>query len=323
MSIYRSGFASQIKGFIDYRKASGSWNELNYGFCLKQFDHFCADSFPQGMSLNQQMVDLWCAKRDGEVNHSRNTRIRVVRAFIAYLQKRGLSDVALPELLKKETSTYVPHAFTHDKLLRFFAACDNLRLSKNSPAAVIRKLTCPVFFRLLYSSGIRTTEARLLRRKDVDLDNGVLDIQKSKGYDQHYVALHQTMTDLLRKYDDAIEPIQPERTFFFESAKEDHHSRDWVTTNFRALWDKANGTDNKAVAYELRHHYAVTNINSWSDDSFGFSDKLHSLSKSMGHRWTASTLYYYTIVPRLADTIKARAEDGFNAIVSEVCYEEE
>ena len=34
---------------------------------------------------------------------------------------------------------------------------------------------------LLYSSGIRTTEARLLMRRSVDFGHGVLDIQKSKA----------------------------------------------------------------------------------------------------------------------------------------------
>ena len=43
----------------------------------------------------------------------------------------------------------------------------------------------------------------------------------------------------------------------------------------------------------------------------------------MGHRWIESTLYYYSIVPRLAETIREKTENGFNEIVPEVDYEEE
>jgi integrase len=322
MSIYRSGFSDQIQMFVDYRRASGSWNEQSYGFLLKKFDCFCADAFPQETPLIQEMVDTWCAKRDGELNRSRNTRIRSIRAFIEYLKKRGLTDVTAPVLLKNEPKTYVPHAFTHDELVRFFAECDSIQPQMKQPASVLRKLTCPVFFRLLYSSGIRTTEARLLRRENVNLEHGILDIQKSKGYDQHYVALHKTMIELLRRYDAAIALIRPERTFFFESAKGTHYSHNWVADNFRCLWRKANGHDSNAVPYELRHHYAVTNINNWDEDSFEFSNKLRYLSKSMGHRRTSSTLDYYSIVPRLAETLQSHTEDGFNEIVPEVCYEE-
>lgn len=323
MSTYRSGFASQIQMFVDYRKASGSWNEVNYGFCLKIFDQFCADSFPPETPLIQGMVDIWCAKRVNELNRSRNTRIRVIRVFIAYLRKRGLTEIVSPALLKSEPSTYIPHAFTHNELARFFAECDSIQPQKKQISSLLRKLTCPVFFRLLYSSGIRTTEARLLSREDVDLEHGILDIQKSKGYDQHYVALHETMAELLKRYDNTMENIRPGRTYFFESVKGSYYRKDWVTENFRSLWERANGSGSNAVAYELRHHYALTNINNWAEDGFEFSDKLHYLSKSMGHRWTASTLYYYSIVPRLADTIRDRTESGFNAIVPEVCYEEE
>ena len=38
----------------------------------------------------------------------------------------------------------------------------------------------------------------------------------------------------------------------------------------------------------------------------------------MGHRWIVSTLYYYSIVPALADKLREKTEDGFNAIVPEV-----
>ena len=51
-------------------------------------------------------------------------------------------------------------------------------------------MSVPVFFRLLYSSGIRTNEARLLLKENVDLRRGILDIQYSKGHDQHYIVLH-------------------------------------------------------------------------------------------------------------------------------------
>ena len=58
----------------------------------------------------------------------------------------------------------------------------------------MKKITCPVFFRLLYSSGIRTTEARYLKREDVDLEHGVLNIRKSKGYDPGtMLALHKSI----------------------------------------------------------------------------------------------------------------------------------
>ena len=318
---YTSEFSDLIKRFVYFRNASGSWNDISYGLNLKLFDHYCTDKYP-GQPLKQQMVDKWCSKRETENNTSYNCRILVIRAFIEFLKARKLTEVEVPHSLKPEKKKYIPHSFLDDELKRFFYECDHISPSQSKGrVSAIRKITCPVFFRLLYSSGIRTTEARLLRVEDVDFEHGVLNIRASKGYDQHYVALHSSMTEILKQYDTTIRKLEPNRTFFFESFKGNHYTRDWVQDNFEALWKKANGNV-KAVAYDLRHNYAITNINSWSEDTFEFNDKLHYLSKSMGHRWIESTLYYYSIVPRLADTIKEKTENGFNKIVPEVGCEE-
>jgi integrase len=194
----------------------------------------------------------------------------------------GLTDVRAPEVIHTKNVKYIPHAFTSMELHNFFKACDSIDLKYNRLQSKLRKLQCPVFFRLLYSSGIRTTEARFLRVQDVDLGHGVLDIRKSKGYDQHYVALHETMTELLQRYESAIQKIQANRTYFFETSKGTHFSRDWVEDNFTALWKSANGTTGNVVAYDLRHNYATENINSWENDPFAASENLHFLSKSMG-----------------------------------------
>lgn len=62
------------------------------------------------------------------------------------------------------------------------------------------KVEVPVFFRLLYSTGMRTTEARLLRVEDVDLQSGVINIRYTKSIDEHRVALHESMWSLLQMY---------------------------------------------------------------------------------------------------------------------------
>lgn len=291
---------------------------------FSQIYNYCADHYEDNFSLTSEMINSWCRKRETETSSSCYTRTLVVREFIDYLRDHGITDIVTPKPPRLEGRKYIPHAFTKEELEDFFKECDSIDPYKGRMASVVRKLQCPVFFRLLYSSGIRTTEARYLQRSDVDLVHGVLNIRKSKGYDQHYVAIHETMTALLKIYDSAIDKIQPERTYFFECIKTGScYSRDWVKDNFNKLWKEANEADSHAVAYDLRHHYAIENISSWEDDSLTFNEKLHYLSKSMGHRWIATTLYYYSIVPRLADKIREKTEFGFNEIVPEVWDDEE
>jgi len=320
MKKFKSCFSYLIERFIEFRKASGSWNESGYGNNIRFFDRFCADNYPEDTVLTQTMVDTWCAKRSTETNGSNVKRTQVVRLFVDYLRHRGFTDVTSPPRLKHEPRTYIPHPFEEYELQRFFNACDQIQPGKKHMVSMMQKLTIPVFFRLLYSTGMRVREARLLKRKDVDIKRGVIDIQNSKGYDQRYVALHDSMSDLMLRYDKAIAEMQPFRDYFFQSPRGACYSSSWVSRNFRRLWIQANGTSSFSAARDLRHHYAISNINSWAGDSFCLTDKLQYLSKSLGHRSIESTLYYYSLIPRMANTLREKTEAGFNIIVPEATW---
>ncbi len=319
MTTYISGFSNLLADFTHYRIAVGAWNS-SYEKNLQTFDRFCAMQYP-GASLSQEMVDSWCLRKETELNNSCRSRTFVVHDFVNYLRNHDLTDIVDPPLPKLEIRQYIPHSFTQEELTRFFHECDHITFSrKNSLTAKLGRITCPAFFRLLYSSGVRTVEARYLKREDVDLLHGILNIRKTKGYNQRYVALHETMTELLRIYDGAADKLLPDREYFFQSPRKNGcYSSAWVDETFRTLWEKANGKRSgmnaRIIPYALRHHYAAVNINSWESDTFEFTDHLHTLSKSMGHQKLRSTLYYYSIVPRLAETLQELTEDGFNEIV--------
>jgi integrase len=320
MNKFTSFIAPLMEAYVFYQKASGHWNEASYEPNLVLFDRYCRKQHPGATLLSQEMVDGWCHKRDTETNNSCRSRIYVVVSFIRYLKKRGKTDVLEPMIPRKERRTYIPHAFTDVELENFFRACDNLPSASYTQEQRSRRITIPVFFRLLYSSGIRTNEARMLRAEDVDLYHGIINIRYSKGHAQHYVVLHDSMMGLLKKYDVAIRKQYPDRTYFFPARGDAFHSRNWVQKNFRELWDKYNHSH--ATAYELRHHYAIENINRWTDEGFGFHAKLLYLSKSMGHKRLESTKYYYSLVPGMADILEEKTGMDFESIVPEVDYEE-
>jgi len=304
-----------IEEYISHQKASARWNESSYEGNILRFDKYCKKKYPHAIELSQKMVDEWCQKRDTENNNSCRARMWVIISFIRYLRNRSKTDIMVPVLPQANPRTYVPHSFTASELQNFFHACDSISSEKTIDHR-IRKITIPILFRLLYSSGIRTTEARMLRVEDVDFCSGVLNIRCSKGHDQHYVVLHDSMLILMKKYDIAMRKIYPDRNYFFPARGNKYHNKHWLSNNFRKLWDKYN--DSYATPYELRHNYATENINRWIGDGLDFNAKLLYLSKSMGHRSLESTKYYYSLVPALANIIEDKTQKSFNTIVPEV-----
>jgi len=316
MREYSSFFAPRIQAYASFQKASDRFG-TTWETSLFLFDSHLKVNYPKATELSQIMVDTWCGQRETEINNSCATRIYPIVGLIRYLRQRRITDIAEPEIPRKERRTYIPHAFTETELTNFFRACDEIPELPKTKRYASRRILVPVFFRLLYSSGIRTCEARMLRIEDVDLVHGILNIRLSKGTAQHYVALHDSMVEVLRLYDTAIRKYHPDRLWFFPTKFGSFPSRCWVQDNFRTMWYKYNNT--YATAYELRHHYAVENINSWTDEGFGFDAKLLYLSKSMGHSVLESTKYYYSLVPGMADVLKAHSDDDI--VIPEVDYD--
>lgn len=315
MSKFESSIAPLIERFIAFKTASDHWNKSSYEPNILLFDRYCKKNYPNEPILSQEMVDGWCQQRETESINSCRQRIYVVATFIKYLRLRELTIVEPPHLPPLIKTGYIPHAFSKEELLLFFDACDSI-IGNRTQEQRIRRITLPIFFRLLYSSGIRTTEARLLRVQDVDLSTGVLDIRLTKGYNQHYVALHDTMLSLMRKYDEIIDRIFPGRVYFFPSRNNSYHTRQWVQVNFQKLWKSVNTS--YATAYELRHNYAIENINQWIGCGMDFNTKFLYLSKSMGHSVFESTKYYYSLVPGLADIIQQNTNMSFEAIIPDI-----
>jgi integrase len=314
MCEFISFLAPSIQEYITFRKASDRWSET-YEERLSRFDKHCKTHYPNAAELTQEMADSWCRKHKTETNNSCRARSYPVISFIKFLRERGKTEISEPVLPREERRTYIPHAFSETELKNFFRACDELPDSPHK-SEQLRKITVPVLFRLLYSSGLRTVEARMLKIHDADLKSGVLSIRLSKSNDEHYVVLDDSMLKLMKQYDTAVKKISPVRTYFFPDIKNSFRKQGWVRHNFKAAWNKYNGS--YARVYDLRHNYAIENINSWTGEGFGFHAKFLYLSKSMGHSKFDSTKYYYNLVPGFADIL--RADSDSDIIIPEVTY---
>lgn len=312
--ILHSFIKDYILEFKEYREAAGRRSN-SYIVMLVSFDHFCAEKFPAAKAITQEMVNEWCLPRPTETNKSCIGRISAIKSFLKFLQERGLTSVYAPPFPKASKSTYIPHAFTQEELENFFNECDNIKPMKGK-RHLLQRLTLPVIFRLLYSSGMRTTEVRLLKVENIDLNTGVIAVKEGKGYSEHYVVLHDTTLDLLQNYNRCISEIMPDRTYFFPEIDDKPHKSGWISQHFRKIWKRCNKT--KAWPYELRHHYAIENINSWKGVGFGIHEKLFTLSRSMGHADMRCTMNYYALTPAISDDLMTADTALYEQIIPDI-----
>lgn len=305
-------FKEMLEKYFHYREVSGMKKSSNID--LKYFFNSCQKQYSNCTYLTQEMIDSWWVKKTTESPVSYRSRIYKALPFLRFtIRQMKYVDLLIPPLPKYIESNSLPHFFTYKELTNFFRACDEIQHHKTLEQK-IHKIEIPVIFRLLYSSGLRVFEVRMLRRQDVDFNTGEVTIKETKGYIEHLIVLHETILQLLREYDIVMNEIMPSRNILFPDIHDNYHKNKWLSDNFHKYWFKYN--DSIAYARELRHHYAIENINSWSNlDYDDVHDKLVALKNSMGHLKISRTLYYYSLTPRYANLIEEKCGESFCQII--------
>ena len=273
-------------------------------FDLKQEDGLLTTALnaaeKEGDYLAQPFIDAWGKQRPTESDNSYNARIGHLRRFLSFCNERGCT-FRLPELLPF-TPTKLPYIPTEAELDNLFRAADELgdipiknQAKVTQLRHMLNAIQAPVVLRTLFSTGIRTVEARLLLRENVNLDHGRMSVS-GKGYKERTIPIHPSLLTVLREYDLLMEKLIPNRKYFFCREKGLVRSKHWPSELFKPLWDRYNDPEKGAVAYCLRHLYAIRNINRW--DGQNIDDHLAVLSHSMGHDNVETTVkYYYQWLP--------------------------
>lgn len=316
-----SGLASQLEQFVAYKQVTRKWSTTPL-YYLSAFDKYCAANFPDKTSLCEEMME-WCTEKDTENGNTCSYRVSPIREFVKFSRKMKWTDIQLPESPAYKRRSYVPHFFTESEKTEFFKECDIYVydvVRYKLKHGVFRVFVYPVYFRWLFSSGLRTNEARLLKVSDVDLINGIININDSKGNDRHRVALHPSMVDVLRQYNYAMSKLRPHRTYFFPSYNGKPFTQRNIEDFFFKVWNRVNPNEH-AVVYNFRHNYAIENINKWKDVGYKINDKLVYLGRTMGHVKFSSTMHYFSLAPCFADKMNELCVQPLHELLND--YDEE
>lgn len=105
---------------------------------------------------------------------------------------------------------------------------------------------------LIYSGGLRASEAVKLRQRDIDWERNVLIIRQSKGNKDRQVPLAHHLKDLIEQY---LQTYRP-KTFLFDGATGGQYTTKSIQKLFRAACDKAGIKKHASILHptaQLRH----------------------------------------------------------------------
>ena len=195
---YKSPLAPYMKEFIGLKTASGM-SVLRTKWILLEIDEFFMDNGVTVPTVTSEIVDKWRKTRVNDKANTLYSKYSVWNQLARFMCRLGMEChiTPLPEYRNSRTG-FTPYIFTHEQMSSIMKKSGELRLYDRHMTCSINVM--PALVRLLYSTGLRISEALSLRNDDVNLHESYIIIRKGKNGNERIVPLEDTMKAVLLQY---------------------------------------------------------------------------------------------------------------------------
>lgn len=256
----------------------------------------------------------WATQPEGASRYWWSQRLAAARLFARYMVNLDpATQVPAPDLLPSSHPRATPFIYSPDEVAALMAAA---QASTGMPliAATYRTL-----IGLLTVTGMRVSEAINLDRDDVDLDEAVLVVRRSKFGKSRELVLHPSTVSALRDYAtlrDHTKPWTPTQAWFISSSAARLNYKN-VHERFHRLTQAAELAPRSATCrpriHDLRHSFAVATLLGWYRCGLDVQARLPLLSTYLGHVDPGSTYWYLTATPELMQVVAQRVDQARRA----------
>jgi integrase/recombinase XerD len=274
-------------------------------------------AFAEREGVSQITTDLavrWAQRPAGAQPATRATRLGVVRRFAAWLSASDRrTEVPPAGLLPGRYLRKRPYIYSDTEIT------DLVRAAGRLPSATgLKGRTYSTIFGLLAVAGLRVSEALALDREDVDLDEGVLRVRRTKFGKSRLVAVHdstrQALADYARERDRVVR--RPAAAAFFLS-EGGGRVTGWAARYNFAKVSREVGLRTPAGGrrrgrgprlHDMRHRFAVCTLLRWYRSGVDVEREIPKLATYLGHVHVNETYWYLEAVPELLGLAARRLE---------------
>lgn len=293
-----------IDKYVDLHRALGKKYTAHHRL-LCNFDSFLAKlQIGSPDSLRPQHVRQWLDRMSCS-QEVRRRKLYVIKRYLDYLAGVGImksnpAALVIREFGRPRMQQFRPCILTQTQVAAI------LKMAKQLPPNHLFKLrpqTCYMILVLLYTLGLRSSEACNLRFRDIDLKQRTLQISGTKFYKTRLVPFGPKVRDCLKAY------ITARRKIFLPVGSDDplfiayrrKPIRTWTISGlFRTIVKEVvPHTSSLPRIHDLRHTFAVHCLLRWYREGVDVQSKLILLSTFMGHTEINSTEVYLTITMEL------------------------
>mgnify|MGYP006410131063 FL=1 len=318
--IYTGPLKDHLQNYVDLKRAIGYKFDIDASH-LKHFDCFVLEKYPEVTGLTKEIVLDWCSKKTYEAQANQYSRTSIIRRFGTYLDSIGVKAYILPKAYYPVGKQYTPYIYTVAELATFFAETDKDK-GRCSYQCPYRHQIMPVIFRMIYMCGLRSSEARLLKVADVDLEEGILSILHSKEDNSRLVAMSDSLTERCRTFSKEVHLLSGAEDYYFPALGGKPMKKGILYHNFRRFLWKAGishgGSGRGPRIHDFRHTYAVHCLKKWAEQEKDLMAYLPILKTYMGHYSFGATAYYLRMTADVFPHITLKLEKHYLDIIPQL-----
>lgn len=306
---YKSIFKNDMDNMILYEKAM-NFKHSNKLY-LFDLDNYFTTINKKVKSITEEDFNNYIYKFKNS-NFNTYKRYLTILKFSKFLIRFGNTNIFFEEINFDNKSSFEPHLYTEAEMNKILLKIDKHKYYKES-----FKYEYPVLFRLLFSTGLRISEALNIKFKDMDLEDNSINIILSKENISRKIYLSSSMKKVFIKY--------------FKLNNFDDNSYIFTTTKQNALLVFKNIVKELNIGIEtirvhdIRHSFANIAFSKMIKQNIEPEEALLYLEKYMGHSNISSTEYYLHMTDNMKKEIisimKKKIPDLYPKIKYEVDYE--
>lgn len=251
-----------------------SLNTINsYSHCFEKFlGHFKGKDI-DSLTKDQVTDYLYQESEKGLSSAYQNQLINAIKFYFEKVMGRKKEFYNIPRAKRPQK---LPVVFSEDEIITLLAQVKNL------------KHKCVLY--LIYSSGLRISEAVKMKISDIDSTRSLILVRDAKGKKDRTTLLSHKLLNMLREYYKEYRP----KEYLFEGETGGQYSVKAIQNVFnKAL--ASSGIKKKATVHSLRHSFATHLLERGTD--------LRYIQELLGHNSSKTTEIYTHITKKGMDKI--------------------
>ena len=283
---FKSILKNELRYFIKYKRSLG----LKYEKEISRLHYI--DNILYKLKLKNKIITketfYELTKRNNKQGENYARQYGVTKDFCKFLIFNEYKNIYYEEKKFNIVNNYKPVIFTDEEINLLFQTIDKEKNNHINNKYYKVYYSYSIIFRLLYSCGLRISEAIKINIDDINFNENTINIIDSKRHISRVVVFSNSMKKCLLDY---INFFEINDGLLFKNSKDKEIDKSCLRSYYKKILIKSNLNENAHI-HDLRHVFCNEAFNQMLEKGYDENVVIVYLYKYLGHKTITETEYY-------------------------------